>query len=205
MPSNTFYNLSEEKKQRIFNAIYLELKRVPLPEMSINRIIKSAEIPRGSFYQYFKNKDDAFDFFVDESSKKIKENVIKRISSAHGDIFELCETVFDEIICTAKDREWKDINQHIVPYVNFNKLEPISRYIENMEREKRLEACSSLGIGNFYIKDEDELMDIIGVIEAVFQSGIREIISGLEESEEIKRKFSRRLSVIKRAVLKEEK
>lgn len=67
MPSTTFEKLSEEKKQRIFVAIYHELKRVPFPEMSINQIIKDAGIPRGSFYQYFKNKDDAFDYFVEES------------------------------------------------------------------------------------------------------------------------------------------
>ena len=53
MPSQTFQNLSEEKKQRIFGAIYSELLRVPFPEMSINQIIKNAGIPRGSFYQYF--------------------------------------------------------------------------------------------------------------------------------------------------------
>ena len=40
MPRQTFLNLAEEKKQRIYGAICLELKRVPFPEMSINQIIK---------------------------------------------------------------------------------------------------------------------------------------------------------------------
>ena len=65
MPTQTFFNLAEEKRQRIFNAIYMELKRVSFPEMSINQVVKNAGIPRGSFYQYFENKDDAFDFFVE--------------------------------------------------------------------------------------------------------------------------------------------
>ena len=73
MPSSTFENLSEEKRQRIFVAIYHELKRVPFPEMSINQIIKDAGIPRGSFYQYFKNKDDAFDYFVGKVQKESRK------------------------------------------------------------------------------------------------------------------------------------
>ena len=203
MPTQTFYNLAEEKRQRIFNAIYMELKRVSFPEMSINQVVKNAGIPRGSFYQYFENKNDAFDFFVEESSSKIKESVIKRISTVHGDIFELCETVFDEIIQAGKDKNMRDIVDHVVPYVNMNKLEPLSRYIENMEREKRLLACSSLGIGNLKIKDENELMDIIGVIEALFQSALPQIISGEQNTAELKERFRRRLNVVKRATVGE--
>ena len=203
MPSSTFENLSEEKKQRIFTAIYHELKRVPFPEMSINQIIKDAGIPRGSFYQYFKNKDDAFEYFVEESSKRIKEKVVKRISSVHGDIFELCETVFDEIIAAGSDKKWQEIICHVVPYTNMDKLEPISHYIENMNREERLAACCSLGIGNLDIKDENEVMDIIGVIEALFQSALPKIFSGTENSKEIKERFLRRLAIVKKATVKE--
>ena len=48
MPTETFYNLPEEKRGRLVKAIYLELARVPFSEMSINRIIKEAQISRGS-------------------------------------------------------------------------------------------------------------------------------------------------------------
>ncbi len=203
MPTQTFYNLAEEKRQRVFNAIYQELRRVSFPEMSINQVIKNAGIPRGSFYQYFANKDDAFDFFVDESSNKIKECVIKRVSTVHGDIFELSETIFDEIVVAGKDKDLREIVDHVVPYVNMNKLEPISQYIENMAREKRLLACSSLGIGNLKIKDEDELMDIIGVIESLFQSALPQIISGEKNTAELKERFRRRLNIVKKATVGE--
>ena len=203
MPSTTFEKLSEEKKKRIFLAIYYELKRVPFPEMSINQIIKNAGIPRGSFYQYFKNKDDAFEYFVNESSNRIKENVIKRISSVHGDIFELSETVFDEIVAAGSDKNWQEIVCHVVPYTNMNKLEPISHYIENLDREKWLEACSSLGIGNLDIRDEQEIMDIIGVIEALYQSALPQIFLGEGDMEELNKKFRRRLNIVKKATVRE--
>ena len=204
MPTQTFNNLAEEKRRRVFRAIYFELLRVPFPEISINRIIKNAEIPRGSFYQYFLNKDDAFEYFVDESVKRIKEKVIARISSVHGDIFELCENVFDEIISAGTDTKWLNIINHVVPYMNMNKLEPISEYIEHMNKEKRLEAYCSLGIGNLQIKDENELMDIIGVIESIFQSLLPQVFFEAENREKIREKFIRRLNIVKRAVIREE-
>ena len=58
MPKDTYYNLPDEKRLRVFNAAVDELIRVPVSEMSINQIIQNAGISRGSFYQYFEDKYD---------------------------------------------------------------------------------------------------------------------------------------------------
>ena len=203
MPTDTFNKLPEEKKTKVILAAKKEFTRASLKEASIKNIVEEAGIARGSFYQYFKNKDDAFDYFVEESSKRIKEKVVKRISSVHGDIFELCETVFDEIVVAGSDKKWQEIIFHVVPYTNMNKLEPISHYIENMNREEWLVACSSLGIGNLDIKDENEVMDIIGVIEALFQSALPKVFSEEENREELRKQFRRRLNIVRKATVRE--
>ena len=199
MPSQTFQNLAEEKKQRIFMAIYEELKRVPFPEMSINQIIKNAGIPRGSFYQYFENKDDAFDFFVNESFRKIKECIMKRISGSHGDIFELAETVFEEMTKAKHSEYSSETVSHILPYIDTKKLVPFSVVVSNMDYKEKIEACSALGIGNLNIKSEQELMDIIDIIESLFQTAIPKIICGKNSGEEALKDFKRKLSIIRRA------
>ena len=58
MPSETFLRLTEEKRTRLVDAAWEEVLRVPFEEMSINKIILRARIPRGSFYQYFTDKKD---------------------------------------------------------------------------------------------------------------------------------------------------
>ena len=58
MIKKTFYNLPEEKRQRIIDAIMNEFSGSPSEKVSINRIIKEANISRGSFYQYFDDKVD---------------------------------------------------------------------------------------------------------------------------------------------------
>ena len=53
MIKSTFYNLPEEKRQRITDAIFNEFAGSSGERVSINNIIKNANISRGSFYQYF--------------------------------------------------------------------------------------------------------------------------------------------------------
>ena len=56
MIHSTFERLPEEKKDRILQAARAEFIRNPYEKTSINRILSEAEVPKGSFYQYF---DDA--------------------------------------------------------------------------------------------------------------------------------------------------
>jgi AcrR family transcriptional regulator len=65
MPTQTFHNLPADKKNRIIDAILDELALHTYEHINIQNIIKDANIPRGSFYQYFNDKDDLFAFFYD--------------------------------------------------------------------------------------------------------------------------------------------
>ena len=56
MPKDTFYNLSDEKREKILTAAKKEFARAGIKDSSIQKIIEDAKIPRGSFYQYFENK-----------------------------------------------------------------------------------------------------------------------------------------------------
>lgn len=65
MPKQTFFNLPVEKKQRIIDAAADEFAAFPYLKTSINRIIKKADIAKGSFYQYFENKKDLYKYIID--------------------------------------------------------------------------------------------------------------------------------------------
>jgi len=56
VPTATFFRLPEEKRKRLIDACWAELAQVRFTDVSINRIITAAHIPRGSFYQYFTGK-----------------------------------------------------------------------------------------------------------------------------------------------------
>jgi AcrR family transcriptional regulator len=60
MPTKTFFNLDQEKRDRIINAAIDEFAQKDYLHANIATIIKNSSIPRGSFYQYFNDKKDLF-------------------------------------------------------------------------------------------------------------------------------------------------
>ncbi len=62
MPNQTFYNLTATKKNRIIDAIIDECAIHTFEHINLSNIVRDAQIPRGSFYQYFVDKRDVFDF-----------------------------------------------------------------------------------------------------------------------------------------------
>lgn len=64
MPSKTFFHLPAEKRERLLLAAEEEFARVPYAEASINRMIRAAGIPRGSFYMYFRDKEELFHYLL---------------------------------------------------------------------------------------------------------------------------------------------
>lgn len=65
MPKTTFYNLEKEKQDRIIDAAIDEFANHPLSLVKLSNIIKKAKIPRGSFYQYFDDKNDLYIYIFD--------------------------------------------------------------------------------------------------------------------------------------------
>lgn len=71
MPKQTFFNLPVEKQTRLLEAAHHEFSRRGFNEASINQIIKEAGVSRGSFYQYFEDKHDLYQYFA----RKLGENL----------------------------------------------------------------------------------------------------------------------------------
>jgi AcrR family transcriptional regulator len=66
MPKETFFNLSEEKRKKIIGAAIDQFAQYHYSNVTIDKIVQAAEIPKGSFYQYFENKDDLYIYLFTE-------------------------------------------------------------------------------------------------------------------------------------------
>ena len=73
MPKQTFFNLPEEKREKIFNAAVDEFAEYGLENASTNRIVKNSGIAKGSFYQYFEDKQDVFMHMINVIEQKEME------------------------------------------------------------------------------------------------------------------------------------
>ena len=71
MIHTTFERLPQEKRDRILLAARAEFIRYPYEKTSINRILAEAEVPKGSFHQYFDDKSDLFSCCICDVYKKL--------------------------------------------------------------------------------------------------------------------------------------
>ncbi len=60
MPRKTFDNLPKEKKKQIIDAGIRLFSSESFKEVKVSKIIREADIPRSSFYDYFDDKEDFY-------------------------------------------------------------------------------------------------------------------------------------------------
>ena len=95
MPTSTFYNLPEDKKNKLLNSAVKEFSRVSYNEVSINQIVKDAGISRESFYQYFKDKSDLLAFILQDFLVSLHACAMNSLNNNHGDIFVMFADLYD--------------------------------------------------------------------------------------------------------------
>lgn len=98
MPKQTFFNLDEQKKGILIEALKEEFSRVSVHEASVANIVKLAQIPRGSFYQYFHDKEDAFLFLLTLYGKENHDRFSESLQKTDGDLFASFTYLFEQMI-----------------------------------------------------------------------------------------------------------
>lgn len=65
MPKQTFFNLPEEKRQAFITSAIDEFAENDFDSASISRLLAQLGIAKGSFYQYFEDKQDLYFYLID--------------------------------------------------------------------------------------------------------------------------------------------
>jgi AcrR family transcriptional regulator len=103
--TETFRRLPEEKRRRILEAAWAEFSTVSFSDASINQIIRRAGIPRGSFYQYFEDKDDLFVYLMEQVRLHLLTEYRTMVARAGGDIFETQLLCYDRFVQQRNDQD----------------------------------------------------------------------------------------------------
>nr|WP_269671102.1 TetR family transcriptional regulator [Metabacillus litoralis] len=119
MPKQTFYHLPKEKKDTLIHSAKKEFSRVPLHEASIANIIKSAGIPRGSFYQYFDDKEDLYFYLLDEFTQNTNRRVMTILRRKQGDLTETLIDLFQHIVQSQHNQDNKAFFKNVFLNMNY--------------------------------------------------------------------------------------
>lgn len=98
MSTDRFLRLPEEKRNRFLKAAWDEFTNTRFMNVSINQIIRKAGIPRGSFYQYFTDKEDLFSYLLGSVQQRFMEDYRQILAEAKGDLFQAQVLSFDRVM-----------------------------------------------------------------------------------------------------------
>ncbi len=202
MIKKTFYNLSEDKRQRIVNAIIKEFADSPTEKVSINRIIKVADISRGSFYQYFDDKVDLVEVLIKTLVDATLDNTYKVLKSTGGDIFSTYEKIFEIIVEFSNDSEKKKILKNLIKSLKVNDS-LVSEYIFN--RFKGFSDFNDMtqyySRDNLKFKSDEDVECLSEILSQVLKNALFEFYAMGQEYEKVKLGFLRKLEIIKAGAL----
>ncbi|GGB55636.1 TetR family transcriptional regulator [Virgibacillus dakarensis] len=203
MPKMTFYNLPEEKKQILIQAAKKEFSRVSLHEASISNIVKTAEIPRGSFYQYFSDKDDAFFYILDLYGKLRIREFVSSLKESNGDIFTTAVTMYQSTLRNCQSKENRDFFKNAFLNMNY-KIE--RTFTDNFSQDKLTQLAEIRHLINtkrLNIADESDLLHIVQIIIAVAFHNL--VISFARELsyDDAKKCFLKEINLLKQGLYKE--
>lgn len=207
MPSERFYRLSEEKRKIICEAAIREFARVTMDKVSINQIIKNADISRGSFYTYFEDKWDIVSYIFEDIQKKLIILVKDRARKTGGDIFAVMDCILQEMLRFCCSRPNFDFLKNIMLHMNSDdmfggrlskkKNEEYTKAGEQVERWL-FEHTDQL---KMHFSEFEDFHCLFTLGMASVAMAIREIYDGVSV-EEAKRNYSRRMEILKYGSMK---
>ncbi|WP_058306501.1 TetR/AcrR family transcriptional regulator [Gracilibacillus massiliensis] len=165
MPKETFFNLPTEKNQKLIDALKKEFSNTSLTDASIANIINYAQIPRGSFYQYFENKEDAFFYLFDKQINYAMEQFILILQKHDGNIFDTTITFYQLII---EERENFTFFKNALLNMNYKieeSLIGIFASTDKMEHFKNI--CQQINWSLLTIQSEEDFFQLMKIIAAV--------------------------------------
>jgi len=88
LPKKTFFALEREKQERIVNAAILEFSKSSFSKVTIDNIVLGAQIPKGSFYQYFYDKEDIYKYLFERLTSEKKGELERNLKVMEGVKFQ---------------------------------------------------------------------------------------------------------------------
>ena len=95
MPKSTFFNLAEDKRGLLVEALLDEFATRGYRQASLDRIARAGGVSKGSLYQYFANKADMYQWLLTEELPRRKMAAMRGTAVAsEADLFETLEAWF---------------------------------------------------------------------------------------------------------------
>lgn len=126
MPKPTFLNLPEAKQKRLLAAAKSEFSKAGFDDVSVASIIAAAGIPRGSFYQYFEDKSDLYEYLLTELRNASFEDWYQELKRQDGDLFVAFRNYFGSLLEDAVAGANADFYKNVFLHMDYTRSQRMS-------------------------------------------------------------------------------
>lgn len=201
MPTQTFKNLDQEKKDRIFQAGLLEFTYHEKETASVNNIVKIANISKGSFYQYFHDKDDFYWFIVMQVFFDYFTAYDQLMKKHEGDIFSVEEEIFLKFLSVLDHKYERNLIKNVLQN-NYLRLQHrllekgTTIYIDNYD------LLIKFGFKGYIIKTKEEFLLLYEFLRSIQTSCISKYLIEEYSKQQTIEYYYAQIEMLKKGILK---
>lgn len=201
MPKQTFFNLKEDKKEKIEKALIKEFSRNSFEKASISNIILEANIPRGSFYQYFEDKEDAIYYIIDKYLEKEKNKIYQYLLRNKGDIFETAVNIYEDMAKITERDENERLLKNILQEVKKNNINIFGECKEMLRSKRTIEKM--INKEELKVENDDDLQYFLRILNAIVRAISMEVVLKKITFEDGKQRLIREMEILKKGMKKQ--
>ena len=198
----TFYNLSDDKRKRVLQAILEEFADTDSEKISINRIIKRANISRGSFYQYFDDKVDLVEvLFLTLVDMNIKD-AYRALSESDGHIFALYNSFLEILFRLSKDEFYNNIMRNLCRSM-YSTDSLIAEYVQTRCRgfDELNQLAQCVNRSKLRLSTDEEMVALHQIFVAILRDCANRLYVLDVSAAVLKSDFDRKIEIIKYGAL----
>lgn len=198
MPTDTFLNLPNEKKNRLIKAAKEQFSKSSFEEVSINQIIKSASISRGSFYNYFKDKTDLLYYILNHYIQQVKSDLEDQLQQGKGDLFSFYEYMFLYFLTKISSEEDADFIKNIFSQWRIiMSTSKVTSHILKTNTDYTKELINKMNWDALNISTEEDKHDIIEILSLITRQCIVKSLQKKYNENEAKTNFYNKMRLIR--------
>lgn len=199
MPKKIFNNISKEKQEMFINAAMEEFTSKSFEQVSVNSIVKKASISRGSFYTYFENKDELFNFIFNQVKEERFNHAKELISESNADFFVFIKKLFEYDFDNFSTNNRYSLFRNYIHYIQVNKRGSIRDSIImplNGVFSKKGESYSTIFNIDKYGMNENQFLDLVEMTMLIVVNTFIKFESESLSKEEILKLFNSRINIL---------
>ncbi len=200
MPKEMFSHIPIEKQKMFLSVAIEEFTTKSFEQVSVNSIVKNAGISRGSFYTYFEDKEELFNFIFNQTREERFEYAKKVIIESKRDFFVFIKTMFVYDFEHFFMSNRYSLFRNYIHYLQVNKKGSIRDSIImplNSNKDSLNNKYSSSFDISKYDMNENEFLDLVEMTIVIVINTFLKSESENLSKEEIIKIFNNRIEILK--------